>query len=402
MTKYLRRVGAGLGDLIVHCSYVGWADRPGPSVTATNWYHGGMQSSMHQDQIFIECTNSKPRLMWVDSARGIAICLVVINHALMFLIPLNLCNEYWIEINNFLRTMRMPLFFFTSGLFATSWVIQRSWREMLRRKVLLFAWLYALWVSIRYAYFSFVPQIANPDETESIIRYFAQAVWSNTDTWFIYALAVFFVLAKATNHYPLKYQLAISAGASIIWLTGVINLPSALWNGLPSFYVFFLVASHLSRSRLNDVLEGLGIASRSSFVAAWIAFYAAVTVSNFLWIPPVGFAVRVVAVAGGLVVALSLVKLPWIQYLGRNTLPIYLTHTIWLGGITAVVTNILDISTLGAWIWLLPVPLAVAGLLTSLGFWKLSVLLKLAWLFNVPNWLDRICSRCGKFVSSND
>jgi hypothetical protein len=65
-------------------------------------------------------------------------------------------------------------YFFHLGEFANQGHSSEEWRESYVEKYAI-CLLYALWVSIRYA-FLFVPQIANTGVTENIIRYFAQAV----------------------------------------------------------------------------------------------------------------------------------------------------------------------------------------------------------------------------------
>lgn len=60
---------------------------------------------------------SQNRIEWIDTAKGICILLVVINHILIFCDFANIYKEQYGRISDFLTSFRMPLYFFLSGLF---------------------------------------------------------------------------------------------------------------------------------------------------------------------------------------------------------------------------------------------------------------------------------------------
>lgn len=85
----------------------------------------------------------KTRLDWVDNARGLTILLVVLGHS-----PL------WPEVDHFLQPIRMPFFFFLSGLFFRDQYLLGSMLTEKARKILLpyliFATIsYLLWLAVR-------------------------------------------------------------------------------------------------------------------------------------------------------------------------------------------------------------------------------------------------------------
>ncbi|HXV92629.1 MAG TPA: acyltransferase family protein, partial [Pseudonocardia sp.] len=140
-------------------------------------------------------TSTGRRLEWVDAAKGIAILLVVAHHAVMFLEATGHAPGPVVVVNTALASLRMPLFFLASGLFAAG-PLAAPWRTLLHRRVAFFLYLYALWTLIRFVFFSVVPQTVNPDETSSLAVLALALVVPGPGMWFLYALAVFSVLGK--------------------------------------------------------------------------------------------------------------------------------------------------------------------------------------------------------------
>lgn len=67
----------------------------------------------------------KPRLGWVDAAKAISIVLVVLTHAQVELAFIGVSAVWSDAAVDVFATMRMPLFFAASGLFATKWMSSR-------------------------------------------------------------------------------------------------------------------------------------------------------------------------------------------------------------------------------------------------------------------------------------
>ena len=59
----------------------------------------------------------KSRETWIDVAKGMAIILVVLFHASTFMDEIGLAGS-WGRLAVSMDTFRMPLFFFTAGIFA--------------------------------------------------------------------------------------------------------------------------------------------------------------------------------------------------------------------------------------------------------------------------------------------
>lgn len=94
------------------------------------------------------------REVWVDTAKGIAIILVVLFHAIIFSDRVGLA-WLWPVPAGILDTFRMPLFFFAAGLFASK-ALGMSFADLTRTRLLRLVWLYVLWSFIWAVVFTFV------------------------------------------------------------------------------------------------------------------------------------------------------------------------------------------------------------------------------------------------------
>ena len=327
------------------------------------------------------------RETWIDVAKGIAILLVVSTHAGLFSRAIGAESSAWNAINAALYTLRMPMFFCLSGLLAYS-ALGRSWRSLFEKKILLFVWLYLLWVVIRFAYFAVVPQVVNPDESSSIIRLIAQAVWSASDTWFLYALAVFFTFAKLMFRWAAWIPLVAAGLLSAASLSALIELPSTLWNGLLGYFFFFLLGVYGGRLIRTWAKKPSAMVVGLSITPAWIALTWLALANGAFDIFGVRFALSVVAVFAGIGVALALRKVTLLGNLGRNTLPIYLSHTLWIGGMAALLNLMPNtvLTSMGGW---LPAVLIAGSVAVALFVHKAALSLGWNWLYAVPRWLGR-------------
>ena len=149
------------------------------------------------------------RILWIDAVRGVTISLVVLLHAAVVLVvwfpavesgPL----EPVMKGIQFLRLVRMPAFFFCSGL-VFSFAIVRGWSWFLRRRMRFALWVVTVWTGISLAVeaagLHLYPQSATP---------FVQAgqlFWvPYGNLWFIYAMLSVSALALVLRPLPLPVQ----------------------------------------------------------------------------------------------------------------------------------------------------------------------------------------------------
>ena len=329
----------------------------------------------------------KSRLDWVDAAKGAAVLLVVLTHAYAYARVLGADNAVWQLVNDVGSLMRMPLFFLLSGLFAASWM-RRSWGELLRGKVLLLMWVYAVWVVIRFVFFALVPNLVAPNESAALWRLLIQAIWSSTPTWFLYALALFFVAGKALRGVDPRLQIAVAALVSVVFMADWITLPSSLWTGLAEYFVFFLLGAHGSSQIRDWVGSQTGRRVALSALPVW-AILAGVAVTTGLWAAPgARFVLAIAALPAGIGIGIMLSRVRPLRYIGTQTLPVYLGHTLVQGGIAASLTTVPD-GVLDSWSWWLPIALvAVSTLVSLVVFWAVRAA-GVRGLYETPAWLTR-------------
>ena len=326
------------------------------------------------------------RVAWVDAAKGLAILLVVLTHAYSYTVTLGVESEFWTITNRVLSLLRMPLFFMLAGIFAASW-IRRTWGELLRNKVMLLMWVYVVWVLIRFAFFSFVPNLVAPNEASSFLGLIVQAVWSSMPTWFLYALALFFVGAKLLRSIPVWLQLAVTGLVSAVFMADIITLPSSLWTGLFEYFVFFLAGVHgsaLMRSAM-DTRKG------QALTVVWIPVWLTLAVSAVVWdwrnVIGVSFVIAVMALPAGMGLGFLLSWSAGLCYLGRNTMQIYLAHTLFQAGIAIWLTRFSD-ETLQESVWWLPIALVLVSTVASLLLATVIRKVGVKGVYDKPAWLD--------------
>ncbi|MCE4268212.1 acyltransferase [Rhodococcus sp. MS16] len=314
--------------------------------------------------------STKTRTLWVDIAKAIAIVLVVLYHSALFLVADDLTPEYWTKINRTFQTFRMPLFFFAAGLFASS-VINRSWAMLWKSRLALLAWTFILWTVLRYAFFWIVPSPLPLDESNPVLLLMAP-VWPQTGLWFLHALAIFFVAAKAMKvlRIPPVVQVVGAALVSAAFFAGV-SVGNISYNGMFQYFVFFLTACHYR----EQITQGIQSLPRWSFIVAGLAFGAIGGAAQALGseqVYGVMFVVSAAAVIAGLTFSRAIENLPGaskVAWVGEHTLPIYVSHVLIIAGIAAILGQFRDvhlIDTLGP---LLPIAVAALALALSLALW---------------------------------
>lgn len=329
----------------------------------------------------------KPRVGWVDAAKGVAVLLVVLTHAYSYAKVIGADLSWWQLVNNVFSTMRMPLFFMLAGLFAPSW-IRRSWAELLRGKVLLLMWVYAVWVLIRFAFFAAVPNLVAPNESAALWRLLIQAVWSSTPTWFLYALAVFFVGAKLLTSTPAWLQIGGSALVSVIFLADWITLPSSLWTGLAEYFVFFLLGVHGSQVIRRWAGSRIGRSVALASTPVWLAITTLAVSAGWWTFPGARFALALAALPAGVGLGIMLSRLRPLRYIGQHTMPVYLGHTLVQGGLAVWLTSFPQ-HVLDAWSWWLPLGLVAVSTLVSLVLYWAVRAAGVRGLYEPPRWVTR-------------
>ncbi|HBU5930218.1 TPA: acyltransferase family protein, partial [Klebsiella quasipneumoniae subsp. quasipneumoniae] len=99
-------------------------------------------------------------ILWVNTLKGACILLVILHHSIITtLIPSIdhlsagiLPAKLWALFNKSVSPLRMPAFFFVSGLLASSSVLKKSWPDVFTKKVVNLLYLYVLWGMIQWLF----------------------------------------------------------------------------------------------------------------------------------------------------------------------------------------------------------------------------------------------------------
>ena len=265
------------------------------------------------------------RLDWVDAGRGIAICLVVLFHTVNWLAAAGAEVGAWAEVNRILSSLRMPLFFVLSGLFAGKWLVA-SWRDLWTRKLRLFVWVFLLWTAIGLVAFMVGVRVmlGQGSVRGAVLTFLTGPVMPKLELWFIWALAIFFVLAKVTARVPPWAQLAVAATASAVALSGW-ETASPGGSGAVKYYAFFLAGVHGRAWVLRLGAEPRRLVTGGLFLA-----WAGVSLALWWWdlrdVPGLYFLNCVLGVGAGVVLS-RVLTVGVLRRIGARTLPVYLTHT---------------------------------------------------------------------------
>ncbi|MDQ0674000.1 putative membrane protein YcfT [Pseudarthrobacter siccitolerans] len=323
------------------------------------------------------------RLAWVDSARGIAITLVVLLHTSGWLTEAGLGIPFWETFNAAFSTLRMPLFFMLAGLFAAKWVAH-SWVNLWTEKLSLLYWIFLIWSGLG-AVFAVLSLGINGGQFEVVKTLGAlglSLIRPRFEVWFIWALALFFITAKLSKRATFLPQ-ALVAGALSIAISSGYTTSNIGWNGATQYYIFFLAGLHL-RGQIIEFANRLTPVNCLALVLAWSpgALWLA-TGSPAGAIPGVLFLGTVFGMIAGLSFSKLLIPVTPLLQLGTKTLPVYVLHTP-----IAILASLAFAQGFMEWapLWLravMPIAVAAAAIFCSLGIYSLGAK---SVLFRAPRW----------------
>lgn len=334
-------------------------------------------------------TASKPRVDWVDIAKGIAIILVVLNHSTLLLSQNDLADPLWAKINSNFRSFRMPLFFFASGVFATS-AMKRPWKKFWNSKLAIFCWSYAIWVIIRFTYFLAVPMEARPQET-SLEKLLLAPIWPTTGLWFLFALFGFFLVTKILNSFlPAWIQLMIGAALSVLAFSpAIITIGNITYDGMLRYYLYFLIGIHFKNLFFSLAAKPRPIVAILAIGAFW-GLLTLIRQTDLGHIAGSRTALSIIAIVAGVLLSKLISRTPLhrpVVYLGKNTLPIYVTHVILIAAMTSAMMIIAPAPSRALTI-VLPIIFVILGLTVPLVIMRLVSKSPLRYLYEVPPWLQ--------------
>jgi len=285
----------------------------------------------------VTTTATPARLPWLDSARGMAILLVVFHHTILYTGAVGVAHPVWVYLNGALNTFRMPLFFFVSGLLAAR-AVRRDWRTLLRGRVALLVWVYVVWSLTAGTWFRVIPNLRSVGG-----RSWASLPWSiltaTTSIWYLCALAIFLVIARAVRGVPTWPILAVTGAISLVFGADLVVPSSWAWQSMAMYAVFFFAGNRLHAPVLawaqSPVGWPLAVGALAGYVVLTGACFAAFG-SDVLSTPGVRPLLSSAAVAAGCLVArwAATVRVGrGLTAVGRLTLPFYVMHGMIVGAL---------------------------------------------------------------------
>ncbi len=330
---------------------------------------------------------SRSRVSWVDTGRGLAIMLVVLYHsANWFAVPA------WQSANSTVSTLRMPLFFAISGMFAGKWLVA-SWADLWRVKISLFTWVVLIWSGIGVVALSLGLRMQGvPYGVRSAVRnYLMTPFRPQLELWFLWALALFFLAAKLLRRAPSSAVLLGAAAASAVALSGV-DLGNTGWNGALRYFFFFLVGLFF-RSELLRWGAHERSRSHALVLIAWAAVSLSASIYGLWSVPLVYYANCLLGLLAGISLSRALSSIEWIKVLGRQTLPVYIAHTPIVLVLAFASWSVFADPSPGGWGVVL-VPLAAAcAVLLSLRLHRAVSGSRVTWLYEPPRWYSQVAAR---------
>lgn len=276
-------------------------------------------------------TTASDRLPWVDVAKGGCILLVVLLHVTTFhLVRMHDVSgeirDGWDLLGQWLRPVRMPLFFLLSGLLAAPALARRD-PAALRRKVLRSAELYVIWLFVQS---QVVDRQLRPGAEAVPLHGFVDALrMPSGSLWYLWALAAY---VAALALVPPRWRAVALGGLAVVWLLVATKqwhltprprdlLQYAVWFGAGAFVphaVRGVAARFTDRRALVAVVAFAGS-------VAWLRTHGPIYAPLFQVLGVLAGLGCATQASGRLAVGLSA--------LGRRTLSIYVLHipllTVW-------------------------------------------------------------------------
>ncbi|OYN88783.1 acyltransferase family protein [Parenemella sanctibonifatiensis] len=275
---------------------------------------------------------AKKRLDWVDAGKGLSILGVVTFHAVVR-------AETWEglagEITDLLTPVRLPLFFLLSGLFSHR-IRELSLLDLITRRLWFLVVPYVIWSLL----FGAERYLMDPE------AYPAYLIWQEillptTGLWFLHALVVFTILAWLTKWLPGWLTVLLS----FLPLLGLANPDLAqvwIFHRCVAFLPIFMLGLH-ARSAWFWLAERAFrwwavVLALACFFLAFGLYRGLQEWGEMALDPATLHAVLITAECGralialptGVVLAVAVSRTGWVSdalaYLGRRTLPIFVSH----------------------------------------------------------------------------
>lgn len=266
------------------------------------------------------------RANWADIAKGLSIILVVFHHSIPRPPFPSGLPEWLYNLDNTLALFRLPLFFFVSGMFISS-LMKASFADLWQRRLVNLFYLLLLWALIREALTNTGRLWSGAAVDLSGIAYIF--VEPPLTLWFIYALALFTLAVWILRGINGIRLILLASAIYVAGFGGDVIYPEAFFEKLPRLFLWFClgyVCAHLAMASVERVRV-----YHLLFVVLWgtLAYGVMSRTEGISWVFFLPFSAC--AIGSGIILSAlldrTLLAGP-LAYVGRNTLPIYVSHFI--------------------------------------------------------------------------
>jgi len=321
------------------------------------------------------------RVDWVDYAKGFCIVMVVTMHSTLGVEAAAGTTSWMHALADFAKPFRMPDFFLISGLFLAR-AIDRDWKNYLDRRVLHFAYFYALWVTIQFAFKA--PGFAADAGMAGVVKMYLIAFIEPFGTlWFIYLLPIFFVVTKLARRLPPVVVFLAAAVLEIIKLdTGHVVIDE-----FAARYVYFYTGYWLAEYFFTLARTGQSHRALTAIgLAGWAFFNGTLVAAGLAGLPFIsllmGFAGAMAVITFSALLAKARL-FDWLRHAGEHSIVIYLAFFLPMAASRMLLLKTGFIPDLGT----VALLVTVAGVSLPLVLHRLVHGTSLGFLFLRPAWL---------------
>ncbi len=339
----------------------------------------------------------KPRIEWVDFAKGISIIMVVMLHVSLGVQRVLGDCTWFAYIVEWARPFRIPAFFLLSGLFLSRRV-NWPWRRFIDRRVVHFAWFYVLWLVISFIYKG--PMFVREFGVDGTLKMFALSFIDPFGTlWFIYLLAIFAVVTKLLKDVPAWIVWPAAALLEAAHIHTGWMVPDEFASRFVHFYTGVIAAPHVFR--FADALKRLSLPALFAALLIWAFIEAGFVFQDMARLPGISLMLGIVGslavVGAGVWLHRAATTWPWarwldaFRHLGQNTLTVYVAFVVFMGAARTVLVKLVP----GLGPDLISVLVLMAAITGPLVLQALVKGTALRYLFERPAWFSILPRRPG-------
>lgn len=328
-------------------------------------------------------------ILWINTLKGACILLVVLYHTVLpgfegtmkYLSAGGFPAEIWVQFNTVLSPLRMPAFFFVSGLLATNGILNRPWKQVFTSRITNLFYLYILWGFIQW--WSIVgisteitgqriSQNLNAAYAGSLFEFLKLTFLAMSTSWYLYGLGLYFLFAKLFH----KQKITLLAVAVVLNYLAVEKI-IPYWGpqSVAQYFLFFLLGAFWSQTMLR-LSEW-----RRENMLPWAAL-AALSGLHIIFGLDKSLFLCILAVLASVAACRWLnahFRMTFLNWIGRNTLQIYVIHRIFIEffGMSAILYALHHQLFEYAWfslLWACLYPLAIVVICSvcSVAVWSLT------------------------------